>query len=183
MKKFFLLFSILILISCTKNHVGYFDDDYNNVFKIAHQENKMVFIDFFTYWCGPCKLFEKNIVSDTSFKDYITSNFYTTKINAEIEENKKIVRKYNITGYPTFIITKPNGDEIDRIVGLTIKDSKEFIDLIKNVTNGNDQLSDLKGKYLKDPDNLDLFRKIMQEKLLSKDLYSDAIELSESAFE
>ncbi len=181
MKTIFTLLILSLIWGCTQEPTSYFDNDYKSVFKNAKNENKMVFIDFYTNWCGPCKLFEKEIVTDSIFIDYISGNFLSTKINAEIEENKEIVKKYKITGYPTFIITDLNGDEIDRIVGLKANNSNEFIDAIKKIISGKENLIILEQKYYQNPDSLELFRTIALDKMLSRNLYLKTIEFTDYA--
>jgi thioredoxin-related protein len=181
MKKPLYLSLIILLLSCSDGKVHYFDTDFQNAFKLAAKNDRMVFIDFYTVWCGPCQYFDKNLKYDSVFKSYMTENFYTLHIDAELEKSKEIVSRYNPSGYPTFVITDSNGEEIDRIVGLKENSSESFIGLIKSVLTGNDELALLKEQYFQLPDSIELFRKIILDKLLGKQLYNSAIEFSEFA--
>ena len=149
------------------------DTDFQNVFKTCcGKYDRMVFIDFYTVWCGPCQYFDKNLKYDSVFKSYMTGKFYTLQIDAELENNKEIVSRYNPSGYPTFIITNSNGEEIDRIVGLKENSPESFIGIIESVLTGNDELALLKEQYIQLPDSIELFRKIILDKLLGKQLYN-----------
>jgi thiol-disulfide isomerase/thioredoxin len=181
MKKLLNFLILLSLISCNTKKVDYFDTNYKIVFHAALNNDKMVFLDFSTVWCGPCQYFEKKFQPDSALMIFLNKNFYTSKIDAELEYNKAIVSKYNITGYPTFIITNAKGDELSRIVGLNEKTPKEFIDLLKNTIEGREQLEQLKKGYYENPDSLNLFKKVIVDKLLDKDMYKNAKEFAISA--
>ena len=49
-----------------------------------HQQNpKKLLIDLYTDWCGWCKVMDKNTYGKAEIADYINSNFYPVKFNAE----------------------------------------------------------------------------------------------------
>lgn len=71
----------------------------------------LVLVDFYADWCRPCKMMQP-ILEDvaTEYNSQIT----ITKIN--IDNNKNISSKYNVTGIPCMILFE-NGKEVKRIVG------------------------------------------------------------------
>ena len=181
MKKLIFISIISFLLSCSTKKVNYFDTDYQIIFKLATKQDKMIFIDFYTVWCGPCQFFDKNIKHDSLFKSYMSDHFYTLQIDAELEQNKEIVTKYNPTGYPTFVIINSKGEEFDRILGLKERLPEKFIDLIESILKGNEELELLKGQYSQNPDSANLFRKIILDKLLARDLFKTAMDFSDFA--
>lgn len=53
----------------------------------AQAENpKLIFIDMYTNWCGPCKLLDKKTFSNADVIDYMNDNYYSVKFNAEGDE-------------------------------------------------------------------------------------------------
>lgn len=44
---------------------------------------KMIFIDFYTDWCGWCKYMDKNTFQDTAVARLMNKYFYSVKFNAE----------------------------------------------------------------------------------------------------
>jgi thioredoxin-related protein len=181
MKKSTYFSLIFFLFCCSTNKGDYFNSNFESVFKLAAQHDKMIFIDFYTVWCGPCQFFENNIKYDIIFKSYMTDKFYTLQIDAELEQNKEVVSKYNPNGYPTFVITNSKGEEIDRIGGLTEKSPEKFISLIESILQGTEKLEVLKEQYIQHPDSIELFRKIILDKLFEKQLYKTAIDFSDFA--
>jgi thiol:disulfide interchange protein len=65
-KKIILSFLIAIGISLNAQSTGinFQKIDLEAAKKIAAKENKLIFIDLYTTWCGPCKLMAKNTFTD-----------------------------------------------------------------------------------------------------------------------
>ncbi len=131
MKKILIVVLVLFTIdSCKNDKDFYLSQDHKTVFKAAVKDNKKIFIDFYTTWCGSCKGYDNFIFPDSIFKEYLKAEFYSLKLNAELPENKTIANKYKITGYPTIILANPNGTEIDRIIGFKSEKPEYYIDLL-----------------------------------------------------
>jgi thioredoxin-related protein len=176
----FFLVILLIFSSCKNGNPYYLVDDANLVLKKARHDKKLVFLDFYTVWCGGCKEYEKRTFVDSSFKKYLTENFYSSRINAELVQNKRITKKYSISGYPTILITDSKGEEIDRIIGYKEESIEKFIALINSIIKGKENLIYLDSIYSTSPDSVELFRKIAREKLWYKDDYKNLMKFSES---
>ena len=53
----------------------------------AQQKNdKKIFIDMYTDWCGWCKVMDKKTFTDPKVIQYMNDNFYAVKFNAEQKE-------------------------------------------------------------------------------------------------
>lgn len=53
-----LLFAISSCLSVSAQGVN-FGSDLDKALVLAKKENKLVFVDFYTSWCGPCKMLSK----------------------------------------------------------------------------------------------------------------------------
>jgi len=93
--------------------------------KVA-EEGKVVLIDFFADWCGPCRMLAP-ILEQASAS--LTPNQEICKLN--IDESQDIARKYGVMSIPTMIVFK-NGKEVNRIVGLRQK--SQILDAINIVS-------------------------------------------------
>lgn len=103
---------------------GPFQDlTFDQALAAAKRDNKVVMIDFFTTWCGPCKKLDAITWKDTGVVAWLGEKTIALKIDAEKEAD--LSKKLNIKGYPTLLFLKADGTELDRIVGY--KDPKEFL--------------------------------------------------------
>ncbi len=103
-----------------------FVTDYNTALSQAQAKNQDMVIDFYTDWCKWCKRLDDSTYTDPSVID-MSHNLVFVKINAEVDT--ATAKKYSVSGYPTIIVAKSNGDEIDRIAGyLPPKEFKTEVD-------------------------------------------------------
>ena len=80
------------------------------VFQKAREENKLVFIDCYTSWCGPCKKMLKEVFSRKDIGEYMNTRFVNYKQDMEQEEGKELAGKYGVEVYPTFFILDAAGE-------------------------------------------------------------------------
>ncbi len=96
----------------------------------AKQENKLVFIDFYTDWCGPCKKMAAEVFPQKKVGDFFNAKFVSVKYNAE-KEGKELAARYVVKAYPTFVIVNAKGE-----VQLELKGSMGADDFIAKIANG-----------------------------------------------
>jgi thiol:disulfide interchange protein len=77
--------------------------------KKARQENKLIFIDVYTVWCGPCKLLDERIFTKSEVGSALNKDFISLKINAEEGSGIDFAKEYNISSYPTLMFLNTNG--------------------------------------------------------------------------
>ena len=97
-----------------------------NSFKEAIK-NGVVLVDFYTEWCGPCKMLApvlERVAIEVKDKAVIG------KLN--IETARAIASEYDVRAFPTMILYK-EGQEVGRLLGLRDAETvKEFIEAVSN---------------------------------------------------
>ena len=129
MKK--LVFSLLMVIIAigANAQTNFRNLTYKDALATAQTEGKLVFIDFYTTWCGPCKAMARDIFPQAKVGAYMNETFVCIQLDAE-KEGKAQADQYKVDAYPTMIITNAKGEEIYRKVGGST-DADEFVAELK----------------------------------------------------
>ena len=84
-------------------------------FEETIKKNKLVFVDFWANWCGPCRALAPTVVE--------LAKEYSGKIlvgKLDVDENPATAERFQVFSIPTMIIFK-DGSEAERLVGLCPK--------------------------------------------------------------
>ena len=74
----------------------FFNGTFEEACKIAETNDKNVFLDFYTVWCGGCILYDRYVFPDSSIREYLANNFICLKIDGEKKEHQSITKKFKI---------------------------------------------------------------------------------------
>ncbi len=83
----------------------------------AEKEHKLIFVDFYTTWCAPCKFMQNEVFPLKQIGDFYNPRFISVKIDAEKGEGPALAKKYGVAGYPTLIFTNPKEEVVYRVMG------------------------------------------------------------------
>ncbi|WP_163710046.1 thioredoxin family protein [Mangrovibacterium lignilyticum] len=75
----------------------------------AKAENKLVFIDGYAVWCGPCKHMAATVFKEDAVGKYFDENLVALKVDVERGEGPAIKRKYGIAGLPGYVFLDGDG--------------------------------------------------------------------------
>lgn len=83
----------------------------------AKKENKLIFLDAYAAWCGPCKMMDRTTFKDEKVGDVFNKNFINIKIDMEKGEGPTVAKKYQVRAYPTMMLINAEGKVEKRILG------------------------------------------------------------------
>lgn len=103
--------------------------------KAAQAENKLLFVDCYTQWCGPCKMMANTVFPDSTLGAWMNSKFVCMKIDMEKGEGPELGKRYDVNAFPTFLVLNHEGKLQGRTVGGMSAD--KFSHVIDSVINNN----------------------------------------------
>lgn len=113
MKKLFSLFILFISLSVfSQESINFEKGTFKEILAKAKKEKKLVFMDAFASWCGPCKMMEKNIFPLPAVSEYYNANFINARFDMEKGEGREIAMKYGVRSYPTFLFLNGDGEVV-----------------------------------------------------------------------
>jgi thioredoxin-related protein len=123
----------------------------------AKKENKNIFMDAYTTWCGPCKMMAKNIFPLPEAGEFFNANYINVKVQLDTTKNDDeyikgwykdahdIMVGYNVRVFPTYLFISPEGKLLHRAVGAS--DVATFIGKGKDALDPNKQYYTLQDRY------------------------------------
>jgi len=96
---------------------------FEEALKKAKEEDKLIFIDAYAVWCGPCKMMDRTTFKDEKVGDVFNENFINIKIDMEKGEGPNIAKKYQVRAYPTMMLINGEGKVEKRMLG-AMQDSR-----------------------------------------------------------
>ncbi len=144
---FFLTVSLLIsnLANAQTKTIKFESGTWEEIKTKSAKENKLIFLDAYTTWCGPCKWMTKNVFTNDTVADYFNANFINVKIDMEAGEGIDIAKQYNVNVYPSLLFIDGQGNVIHRATGA--HHPQPFIELAKDAHNPDKQYSGMIEKY------------------------------------
>lgn len=142
MKKFLygtLPLLILCLNSCSQVDtvigIDFYHGTFEEALQLAEEEEKLVFVDVYTSWCGPCKVMSETVFPDQEVGEFFNARFVSFKLDAEDMDvdGPRISNKYDVSAYPTLLFLKPDGEEVGR--GVSGYDIEGLLGLAEDVLN------------------------------------------------
>ena len=97
--------------------IQFTDTAWREVLKKAKAEKKVIFLDAYASWCGPCKLLQKNVFTQKSVGDYYNSRFINVKMDMEKGEGPALAQVYPLEAYPTLLFIDSNGRVLKKVLG------------------------------------------------------------------
>lgn len=106
-------------------------ENWSQVLEIAKKENKLIFLDIYATWCGPCKKLKSHTFSDQEVGRFYNQNFINVSLDGEKGEGAILANQFNLKGYPSLYFLDGDGKIILNTGGYL--NSGEFLDLGKSV--------------------------------------------------
>ena len=160
---FFLVFTMTTFAQTTEG-IQFSHDSMNVSLQKAKESGKLIFVDAFTTWCGPCKMMSNEVFVLPEVGKFFNANFINMKIDMEAGEGIELAKKFGVKAYPTFLLINGDGEIIHRVVGSSKADV--FIEKIKRGMDPATSYFSVKKKYdagERSPEFMPLYFKTMSD--------------------
>ncbi len=137
MMRYLTFLLILVATQLHANGIEFFHGTWEQALEKAKQEEKLIFVDAYAEWCGPCKRMARNVFTQDAVGDFYNKNFINLKIDMEKAENETFRNKYPVAAFPTLYYIDFTGEVVQKIKGAQTVEG--FINLGKTALNKNDR--------------------------------------------
>jgi len=121
-------------------------NDYKRAQQEAKASNKFLLLDFTgSDWCGWCKKLDKEVLSQSQFKDYARENLVLLEVdfprakpqNVELrKQNQELAQEYRVEGFPTIVVLNGDGQKLWQYDGYFSDGLAAFIAQLEKLRKG-----------------------------------------------
>ncbi len=139
----FLLF--ICSLSVNAQGIEFFHGSWEEALVKAQEEEKLIFVDAYATWCGPCKRMAKNVFTDESVGEYYNQAYISLKMDMEKPDGRKFGQEYPVSAYPTLFYINEKGELLKKVVGG--RDVEGFLAIGQEIAGSYDRSGDLAALY------------------------------------
>jgi len=125
--------------------IEFFHGTWAEALEKAKTEERLIFVDAFASWCGPCKRMSSQTFPDPKAGEFFNANFVNLKIDMEKPENSEFAGKYPVNSYPTLMFIDATGKVVLKEVGA--KGVDQLLETGRKALGKNDKSMDFEKKY------------------------------------
>ena len=119
MKGLFIVICCLLCLGARGQGIVFDEGTFEEALAKAKKEGKMVFVDCYTSWCGPCKRMAQQVFPMAEVGEAMNGRFVCLMRDMEKGEGVELAKRYRVASYPTFLILNADGSLQHKFVGAT----------------------------------------------------------------
>jgi thiol-disulfide isomerase/thioredoxin len=125
--------------------IQFFHGTWAQALEEAKSQKRVIFVDAYAVWCGPCKRMSSQVFPDKQVGDFFNKHFVNLKIDMEKSENVDFASKYPVGSYPTLMFIDETGKVVLKDVGAKGVDA--LLELGKKALGADNKSVDYTKKY------------------------------------
>ena len=155
-----LFFAIGSMLRLQGQGMEFFHGTWAEALEEAKKQDRIIFVDAFAVWCGPCKMMAQNVFPDEKVGAFYNRNFINLKLDMEKGEGLEFRKTYPVAAFPTLFYIDAEGKVVQQVRGA--QDVNGFLELGKKVMAKADRSGQYAAEYEKGNRDPELVLKYVQ---------------------
>ena len=118
-------------IKISEKGIQFHQGNWDEALARAKAENKLIFLDIYATWCGPCKMLKKKTFSEESVGTYYNEKYINVALDGEKGEGIPLAKRYEIKAYPSLLFINGEGKLVARSAGFV--SPEDFLEMGKEI--------------------------------------------------
>ncbi len=129
----------------TQDGIKFDKGNWEKLLAKAEKQDKLIFVDAYAAWCGPCKKMARDVFTKKEVGNYFNAQFVNAKIDMEKGEGIGLAKDFGVMAYPTLLFVNGSGKVVHRSVGYHTTDL--LLDLGEAALDPNRNMGSIMAKY------------------------------------
>lgn len=155
-----LFFTLCAVLRLHGQGIEFFHGTWAEALEEAKKQDRVIFVDAYAVWCGPCKMMAQNVFPDEKVGAFYNRNFINMKLDMEQGEGLEFRKTYPVAAFPTLFFIDADGKIVQQVRGA--QDVNGFLDLGKKVMSKADRSGQYATEYEKGNRDPELVLKYVQ---------------------
>lgn len=97
--------------------IVFFDGTWEEALALAQKEDKLIFLDAYASWCGPCRMMSWRVFTDDKVGVFFNEKFINVKMDMEKGEGPTLSQQYRVIAYPSLFFIDSDGKVKQTVIG------------------------------------------------------------------
>ncbi|MGB3801941.1 MAG: thioredoxin family protein [Lewinella sp.] len=138
MRLFIYLFLLFLSTAGSAQGIQFFEGTWDEALAKADAEDKLIFVDAYAEWCGPCKMMANNVFPQENVGDFFNTNFISVQYDMEKPESADFREFHRAPAFPTLLFINADNEPVHRVIGARqgdqlISDARTALERIDNM--------------------------------------------------
>lgn len=140
-----ILFLLSLQLGLRAGGIEFFQGSWEEAKAAAAATDKLIFVDAYASWCGPCKHMSATVFTDEAVGQFFNRHFINLKLDMEQEESADFRQYYSVSAFPTLFFLNDRGEAIQQIRGAL--DAQRFLAAARTALAHSEPLEELQEAY------------------------------------
>jgi len=125
--------------------ISFFHGSWGEALEEAKKDDRIIFVDAYAKWCGPCKRMAREVFTQEEVGDFFNNNFINLKLDMEEPAGFEFGKNYPVTAFPTLFFLDSEGNILQKSVGG--KQAGDLIELARMAIRAYDRSDEYAERY------------------------------------